>query len=233
MMTTTQWMDVISNNLANSSTQGYKADTLAFSDVMVQNLYGNGGSGGFIGSIGSGPNGVSNAIDHTVGGIKSTGNPLDVAIRTERGMFAIQREGQTLYTRDGSFIVDNNKTLVNSRGLAVLDDQGKKITINGTGKVEIDQLGNVHEGNDIIGKIAVYDGDFAKAGDNLWTAQTRKPTIIQTPELVAGALEGSNVEPVAAMVELIKVQRSFEMTQKSIQSQDDMTGKLFELLNRR
>jgi len=87
----------------------------------------------------------------------------------------------------------------------------------------LDQEGNLHQGNDIVGKIGVYDGEFAKAGSNLWTPVKAQPTIIQDPDLVPGALEGSNVEPVQAMVELIKVQRSFEMSQKSIQTQDDMS----------
>ena len=109
MMTTTQWMDVISNNLANSGTDGFKADTLAFSDVMVKNLYADGGRGPMIGSMGNGPEAVANAIDRSVGTIKSTGNPLDCAIRTPEGMFAVQDNGQTAYTRNGSFSINGDR----------------------------------------------------------------------------------------------------------------------------
>ncbi len=231
MMTTTQWMDVVSNNLANSGTDGYKADTLAFSDFMVKKLYGSGGKGPLLGSLGNGPQGVSNAIDHTVGAIKPTGNPLDCAIRTEKGMFAVQENGQTYYTRNGSFSVNADREIVTSQGLPVLDTTGQKISVPGTERIEIDAQGQVHQGNNIVANIGIFDGEFSKIGNNLWTTGSAKA--MENPSLAMASVEGSNVEAVQAMVDLIKIQRSFEMSQKSIQTQDDMTGKLFEILNRR
>jgi len=231
MMTTAQWMDVVSNNLANSGTNGYKADTLAFTDVMMKNMYADGGKGNYLGSLGNGPEPVSNAIDRSVGVIKSTGNPLDVAIRTPQGMFAVQQDGQTYYTRNGNFTLDSTGTLVTDQGLPVLDNKGQKIKATGVEKVMIDEVGNVHQGNDVLAQIGIYDSDFRKAGGNLWTA-TRNPIPVASPELATAALEASNVEPVQAMVDLIKVSRSFELSQKSIQTQDEMTGKLFDVLNR-
>ena len=230
MMTTTQWMDVISNNLANSATDGYKADTLAFSDVMVKNLYANGGHGPLIGSLGNGPEGVANAIDRSVGTIKPTGNPLDCAIRTQQGMFAVQQNGQTAYTRNGSFSLNSDRDLVTSQGQPVLDDRGQKITLPGTERVEIDAQGQVHQGNSVVATLGIFDGEFSKAGNNLWASPNAK--LLTNPSLAMGAIESSNVEAVQAMVDLIKIQRSFEMSQKSIQTQDEMTGKLFEILNR-
>ena len=230
MMTTTQWMDVISNNLANTTTDGYKADTLAFSDVMVKNLYANGGNGPMIGSIGNGPEGVANAIDRSVGTIKPTGNPLDCAIRTSQGMFAVQQNGQTAYTRNGSFSLNASRELVTNQGLNVLDDKGQKITLPGTERLEIDALGQVHQGNNVVATLGLFDGEFAKVGNNLWSSKDAKP--LPNPSLAMASIESSNVDAVQAMVELIKIQRSFEMSQKSIQTQDEMTGKLFEVLNR-
>lgn len=231
MMTTTQWMDVISNNLANSGTDGYKADTLAFTDVLTKKLYAGGGRGQYLGTLGNGPESISNAIDKSVGTIKSTGNSLDVALKTPKGMFSVQKEGQTMYTRDGSFTVNSNRELVTKQGYPVLDDRGAKIVVPGIEKVMIDEQGLVHQGNDVVATLGIFDGDFVKAGDNMWSS--KNPTPLQNPEIAIAALESSNVEPVQAMVDLIKIQRSFEMSQKSIQTQDDMTGKLFEILNRR
>lgn len=233
MMTTSQWMDVISNNLANSGTNGYKADTLAFADVMMKNMYADGGRGVYLGSMGNGPEAVSNAIDRSVGTIKSTGNALDVAIRTPQGMFAVQKDTQTYYTRNGNFTLDSTGTLVTDQGYPVLDTKGGKIKATGVEKVMIDEQGNVHQGNDILAQIGVFEADFGKAGGNLWTTNGKTPILVASPELATCALEASNVEPVQAMVDLIKVQRSYEMSQKSIQTQDDMTGKLFDILNRR
>lgn len=231
MMTTTQWMDVISNNLANSGTDGYKADTLAFSDVMVKRLYANGGNGPMIGTLGNGPEGIANAIDRTVGTIKSTGNPLDCAIRTPKGMFAVQQNGRTAYTRNGSFTVNSERELVSNQGLPVLDDRGQRIVIAGTERVEIDADGQVIQGNETIANLGIYDGEFSKSGNNLWVSTDAQ--LMPNPSLATGGVESSNVEAVGAMIDLIKIQRSFEMSQKSIQTQDEMTGKLFELLNRR
>jgi hypothetical protein len=231
MMTTTQWMDVVSNNLANSGTDGYKADSLAFSDVMVKRLYGNGGNGPLIGTLGNGPEIVSNSVDRSVGTIKPTGNPTDVAIRTPQGMFAVQQIGNVAYTRNGSFTINSDRELVTKQGFPVLSDQGEKITIPGTERVEIDAEGQVHQGNSVVANLGIFDGDFVKAGNSLWTSKDAKP--MQNPSLATAAVESSNVEAVSAMVDLIKIQRSFEMSQKSIQTQDEMTGKLFEILNRR
>ncbi len=233
MSTTSQWMDVISNNLANSGTNGYKADTVAFADVMTKNLYANGGRGAYLGTLGNGPDAVSNNIDRSVGTIKATGNPLDVAIRTPQGMFAIQRDNQTYYTRNGNFTLDSSGTLVTDQGYPVLDTKGGKITATGKDKVMIDEQGYVHQGDNVIAQLGIFDTDFQKAGNNLWAPELgKKPIAVANPELAPAALESSNVEAVQAMVDLIKVQRSFEMSQKSIQTQDDMTGKLFDILNR-
>lgn len=231
MMTTAQWMDVVSNNLANSGTDGYKADTLAFSDVMVKRLYASGGSGAFIGTLGNGPQAIENSIDRSVGTIKNTGNPLDCAIQTKEGMFAVQQNGRTAYTRNGSFTVNQDRELVTIQGLPVLDNQGQKISVSGPDRIQIDANGEVRQGDNVVATLGIYDGVFSKAGNNLWTGTGAK--LISTPVLVSGAVEGSNVEAVGAMIDLIKIQRSFEMSQKSIQTQDEMTGKLFELINRR
>ena len=231
MMTTTQWMDVVSNNLANAGTDGYKADTLAFSDVMVKNLYGNGGNGPLIGTLGNGPQGIANAIDRSVGTIKNTGNPLDCAIRTPQGMFSVQENGKMVFTRNGSFTVNADRDLVTNQGLLVLDNQGQKINLPGTERLEIDADGQVHQGNNVVATLGIYDGEFSKSGNNIWASNDAK--LMPGVSLAQGAVESSNVEPVGAMIDLIKIQRSFEMSQKSIQTQDEMTGKLFELLNRR
>ena len=231
MMTTSQWMDVVSNNLANSATDGYKADTLAFSDVMVKNLYANGGHGQMIGTLGNGPSTVAAYVDRSVGSIKQTGNSLDVAIKTPQGMFAVQRNGNTMYTRNGSFSVNSDRELVTTQGFPVLDDRGAKIVLPGTEKAEIDQEGVVRQGNNTIATLGIFEGTFTKAGDTQWTS--KDATALPNPTIVPGAIEGSNVDAVSAMVDLIKIQRSFEQSQKSIQTQDEMTGKLFEILNRR
>ena len=230
MQTTTQWMDVISNNLANASTDGYKTDTIAFADVLVKNMYANGGSGKFLGSVGSGPDAVVESTDMKLGPVRSTGNPLDIALQNPKEMLAINADGKTQYTRDGALKVSPDMFVVTQRGFQVLDDRGQPIKVSKEGIVHISPTGEVIQGTQEIAKLGVYTGTFTKEGNNLWSAP--QPNRVTEPTLAIASLEGSNVDAIATMVDLIKITRHFEMSQKSIQSQDDMTGKLFEILKR-
>lgn len=230
MQTTTQWMDVISNNLANASTDGYKTDTIAFADVLVKNMYAHGGSGKFLGSVGNGPDAVVESTDMKLGPVRSTGNPLDIALQNPKEMLAIQADGKTQYTRDGALKVSPERFLVTQRGFQVLDDRGQPIRLGTEGLVHISPTGEVMQGTNQIAKLGVYTGTFSKEGNNLWSAPT--PTRVDEPDIAIASLEGSNVDAVATMVDLIKITRHFEMSQKSIHTQDDMTAKLFEILKR-
>lgn len=230
MQTTTQWMDVISNNLANASTDGYKTDTIAFADVLVKNMYANGGDGKFLGSIGNGPDAVVESTDMKLGPVRSTGNPLDVALQDPKQMLAISVNGVTQYTRDGALKLDSEKYLVTSRGYRVLDDRGTPIQLGKEGIISISPKGEVTQGTTEIAKLGVYTGNFTKAGNNLWDCG--QPTRVTEPDIATASIEGSNVDAVATMIDLIKINRHFEMSQKSIQTQDGMTEKLFEILRR-
>lgn len=230
MQTTTQWMDVISNNLANASTDGYKTDTIAFADVLVKNMYANGGNGKFLGSVGNGPDAVVESTDMKLGPVRSTGNPLDIALQNPKHMLAISVDGKTQYTRDGALKVSPDEFLVTQRGFKVLDDRGQPIRLGKEGLVHISPTGEVVQGTDQVAKLGIYTGNFSKEGNNLWSAPQPEPVI--DPSIAIASLEGSNVDAVATMVDLIKINRHFEMSQKSIHTQDDMTGKLFEILKR-
>jgi flagellar basal body rod protein FlgG len=146
-------------------------------------------------------------------------------------MFAVQKDGNTAYTRNGSFSINSDRELVTNQGLPVLDDRGQKISLPGTERVEIDSEGQVRQGNNVVATLGIYDGAFSKLGNSLWMSADAKP--LPNPTLAVASIEGSNVDAISSMVDLIKIQRSFEQSQKSIQTQDEMTGKLFEILNRR
>lgn len=230
MQTTTQWMDVLSNNLANSSTDGYKSDSISFADVLVKNIYADGGSGKLLGSIGNGPEAVIERSDMKLGPVRSTGNPLDIVLQNTKEMLAVNVDGQTMYTRDGALKVDQDRYLVTQRGHRVLDDRGTPIQLQTEGLVQISPNGEVIQGTESIAKLGVFTGSFNKEGNNLWSSG--QPTRVTDPSIATASLEGSNVDVVSTMVDLIKINRHFEMSQKSIHSQDDMTGKLLEILKR-
>ena len=230
MQTTTQWMDVISNNLANASTDGYKSDTIAFADVLVKNMYGNGGNGKFLGSIGNGPDAVVESSDMKLGPVRATGNPLDIALQNPKQMLAISVNGQTQYTRDGALKIDPERYLVTQRGFRVLDDRGTPIKLGTEGVIHVSPSGEVTQGTNEVAKLGIFTGNFKKEGNNLWSCP--QPTRETDPSIATASLEGSNVDAVATMIDLIKINRHFEMSQKSIHTQDDMTAKLFEILKR-
>lgn len=231
MMTTSKWLDVVANNLANAGTDGYKADSLGFADVMNQNIYSNGGRGGSVGSLSSGPMVVEETVDRSVGVLKKTGNPLDVAFDSPNGMFAVQANGQTFFTRSGSFKINSSRELVTSQGQPVLNDRGNRIVVEGEGLLEISEDGEVMENGKMVAKLGIYEGNFEKAGKNLWRSD--RPTALNNVHLLVGQIEGSNVQPIEAMVDLIKINRSYEQSQRSIQAQDELTTKLVDILNRR
>jgi flagellar basal-body rod protein FlgF len=230
MIAAQKWMDVVSNNLANVSTSGFKRDDVAFRDVMVREMRSGGGRGSHLGSLGSG---VILDQEFTIferGSITPTGNPLDVAIDSDTGLFAVQTPNGVRYTRDGAFQLDSNRRLVTKTGHAVLDDRGSEIELP-LGTISISGDGTVSVDNAEVGKLGVYDGSFKKIGDNLFASATANA--IDGPTLKPGSIESSNVNVVEAMITLISVNRTFEMSQKNITQQDELTQRLIQSLQDR
>lgn len=229
MSTAQKWLDVVSNNLANASTIGYKKDGLTFADKLVRELAVDGGEGKAVGSLGNGATVDQQYTDFSSGMIAMTGNPLDMAVRGSEGAFAIQTQNGVRYTRDGAFQIGTDRQLVSSGGHPVLDISGQPIKL-GTGTVRVSDDGGVFVEGVRTAQIGVFEGDFEKIGANLLSSANAKPS--ESPSLVVGGIESSNVNVVEEMVALIKVNRSFEMAQRSAQSQDESTGKLMGALGR-
>ena len=162
------------------------------------------------------------------GPITATGNPLDVALKTPNAMFAVQNADSTIsYTRDGSFSLNSNHELVTQSGALVLDSNKNPITLP-PGQISIASNGTVSVTNGksttSAGTLGVFTGSFSKAGANLYTGSN--VTDVATPDLAAGSVEGSNVNAVESMLDLIRISRSYEMQQKSITQQDELSQKL-------
>jgi flagellar basal body rod protein FlgG len=235
MQSSEQWLDVVANNLANVSTTGFKREIVSFPAALQQQLAANGGLGKPIGSIGGAPGDatVSTALGE-LGPIQNTGNPLNVALRTPAAMFAVQTEQGTQYTRDGSFGVNSEGMLVTASGNNVLDTAGNPIQIP-KGNVSIATNGEITVENgrrsQPVGKLGAYTGSFQKYGDNLFSlADGESATPTQNPSFLSGALEGSNVNAVEAMVDMIRIGRSYQLQQQTITQQDQLTQKLVQTL---
>jgi len=235
-------LSVISNNLANVNTTGFKRDQAIFQDLIYQNKKQAGGNttedtrapSGL--SIGTGVRVVATEKLHTQGNISQTGKPLDMAI-LGRGFFQIQQaDGSTFYTRDGSFQMDADGQVVTSQGLLLqpaltIPQDTQSITIGADGTVSVltgnntapSQIGNVQLAD------FVNPAGLQPEGNNLFaeTASSGSPTT-GTPGLTglgsleSGAVETSNVNVVEELVNMIETQRAYEMNSKVISTADQM-----------
>lgn len=242
-------LDVISNNLANSSTNGFKRAHAVFEDLMYQNLRQVGSSTSEQSQlptglqVGLGVRTVSTSRSFTQGSLQQSGNGLDVAIQGN-GFFQITMPDGTLnYTRDGSFQVNAQGQLVTSNGLPVAN--GITVPANAT-NVSISADGNVTA--TIPGTVApqpigtiplasfINPAGLDPRGQNLYaeTAASGQPNT-GTPganglgQLMQGFLETSNVNVVQELVGMIHTQRAYEMNSKAIQTSDQMLQKLGQL----
>lgn len=228
-----QRMDVITNNLANINTTGYKKDRMVF-DSMLNNAKNPTLSAG---SMTDGPvlAGYTVETDFSPGPVKQTGNPLDLSLDGE-GFFVVNTPEGKAYTRQGNFHLDANNRLVTADGYE-LQGNGGPLTIKG-GKVDIDVKGAVFVDGQQAGAIDIVDFprpyQLQKMGSTLFvptdpgaTAQPAANTRINQ-----GTIEGSNVQPLLEMVTLIANTRFYEQCVKTVQSYDQMAAKAANDLGR-
>ena len=228
MMAAEKWQETIAHNLANASTTGFKREILAFDEGFLRKMVS--AEGKQIGELGAGPVLAGSQLDLEVGAALTTGNPLDVAIRTRDGMFAVETPQGTKYTRDGSFSLNSNREIVTKLGMPILDDRGGRIQIPADKTPRINDKGEVVAGDEVVGKIGVYQGKFVRWDNGLFDAGN--PTAMENVTLISGAVESSNVNAVEEMINMIKLNRAFEMAQKSASSQDESTEKLIQSASR-
>ncbi|MGC2062658.1 MAG: flagellar hook basal-body protein [Thermodesulfovibrionales bacterium] len=212
-------IDMISQNLANASTLGYKKDKVAFQDFLLSQL-----SGRQEASEARTLSDVATVrTDFSGGNIIRTGNPLDVAI-DGKGFMSL--EGGK-FTRRGDLRLDTTGYLVNTQGVKVLGKNGP-ILVSGKGTVDINPAGDVSIDGIQIDKIRLVDfqdmNALRKAGEDSFETQQNPMTSKAT--LKQGYVETSNIEVVREMVQLIAAMREFEMSQKAIQSFDEATAKV-------
>jgi len=241
-------LDTIANNLANSSTTGFRQLRLEFQDMVYQNLVTPGAaqsqstvSAGL--QIGLGTKSAATEVIMTQGSLNQTSNPLDVAIAGS-GFFRIQRaNGDLAYTRDGSFRLDSTSRLVTQLGEVLepgitMPTDATNITVNPDGTVQANLPNRTDLAN--VGSIQiatfVNPGGLEAVGNNLFlaTAASGDPIVVKpgdqgTGSISQGNLEGSNVSAVEEMINMITTQRNYELNSKIIESADEMLQKLTAL----
>jgi flagellar basal-body rod protein FlgG len=235
-------MAVVSNNLANVNTTGFKKSRAVFEDLLYQNVRQVGGAtsqdtqapSGL--SLGTGVRVVATEKTYTQGSLNNTGNALDMAI-SGRGFFQVLLPDGTLgYTRAGDFQMNNQGQLVTSSGYAVqpginIPQGAQSITIGNDGVVSVLLAGGSAPTQ--VGQLQLADfvnpAGLQPRGENLLvesassgSAQTGNPGLSGLGTLNQGMVESSNVNVVEEMVNMIETQRAYEMNTKAIQTTDQM-----------
>jgi flagellar basal-body rod protein FlgG len=233
-------LDVISNNLANVNTNGYKMSKLQFQDLLYQTTRAAGadqGSGNQLPAslqIGQGSTPISTERIFTQGNLTQTGGNLDVAIQGN-GFFEVQLPDGTLaYTRDGSFKSNSQGTIVTSDGYPVqggfqpVPAGATNITISASGQVTYTTASGTTNSQIQLARFN-NPGGLDAVGHNLYketaasgTAELGTPAQNGFGEVQQGYLEGSNVSVVQEMVNLILAQRAYEVNSKAVQAADQM-----------
>lgn len=235
-------MTVVSNNLANVNTNGFKKGRVIFEDLLYQNLSQAGGATsqnteqptGL--NLGTGVRVVATEKSFSQGTTVNTGNPFDIMI-SGRGFFQILLpDGSEAYTRDGSFKIDSEGRLVTASGYEVqpsitVPNGTTSITVSGDGVVQATVTGQVEPVT--LGTLQIADfinpAGLQPRGQNLLvesaasgTPQLGNPGLEGRGELVQGSVEGSNVNVVEELVGMIETQRAYEMASKAISTSEQM-----------
>ncbi|MFZ2619915.1 MAG: flagellar basal-body rod protein FlgG [Alphaproteobacteria bacterium] len=241
-------VDVLSNNIANLATTGFKQQNVAFNDLVYQSRVGVGSITSSLGTIA--PTGVQIGLGVGVGGIypilkqgalNRTDNDFDIALQG-KGFFKISMpDGTTQFTRDGSFQIDNTGQMVTKQGHALdpaitVPSDAVDLTISADGVVSALVAGtNTNLGTITIATFANESG-LKNKGNNLYaeteasgTAQDTTPGLDGTGELLQGFLEASNVDPIESVTRLITAQRAYELNSRVISTADEMLGTVTQI----
>lgn len=228
-------MDVLTNNLANADTTGFKkegATSQAFDSVLALKIKDASENPNLPKPIGMANLGVKigeNYTDYSQGAFRVTGNTYDIAL-SGKGFFAVEftsknGDTSTKYTRDGSFVVNTEGYLVTKDGDYVLNSSGSHIKIDPTKDVSIDSLGYISQNGSRVTQIGITDFEdynyLEHYGENYYQPVEGATITKSTATTNQGYLEASNVQVVQEMVEMISVSRQYESNQRMITTIDN------------
>lgn len=242
-------LDVVSNNLANVGTTGFKRSRAVFEDLVYQNLRQSGAQSsdqtrlpsGL--QVGTGVHVVATERIHSQGNLTKTDKPTDVAINGSGFFQVLMPDGTTSYTRDGSFQKDRDGQLVTASGFPVqpaitIPANATSITVGRDGIVSVVQAGSSNTVQ--IGQLQlatfVNPTGLESRGENLYAETDASgapnqvnPGVDGAGTLSQGYVEASNVNVVEELVNMIATQRSYEINSKAVQTSDQMLQRLAQL----
>ncbi|MGB1879775.1 MAG: flagellar basal-body rod protein FlgG [Gammaproteobacteria bacterium] len=241
---------VISNNLANVATTGYKRSRASFEDLIYETVQQPGAQSSQSTEIpsglmlGTGVHTISTTKIFTQGSLTQTDNNLDVAIQGRGFLQVLMPDGTQAYTRDGGLTMNSQGQLVTSGGYEIdpgitIPSETLSVTIGSDGTVSVLAAGQNQPSQ--VGTLQLADfinpQGLQPIGENLFketvasgNPQTGTPGLNGLGTFIQGAVEASNVNPVEELVEMIETQRSYEMNSKAIQTVDEMLQFLTQTL---
>lgn len=240
-------LDVVSNNMANADTTGYKkmgSTSQSFDEELAVRIndmdreY----SKRRIGTLNGGVKIGETYTDYSQGSFKVTEGTYDFALGGS-GFFTIRTTDKsgvthTRYTRDGSFTVTKDGYLVTKDGDSVIGTDGNPIQIPGaqTAQVTVDELGNIYANETYVNQFALVDFDdydtVIMYGENMWETTDATQIVAADATVNQGYLEASNVSVIDEMVDMITITRAYETNQKMVQTVDSMLEKAVSEIGR-
>lgn len=220
-------MDVVANNIANMNTPGYKGEELMFTEYLTRSLN---TDSAFKDRIVF-PRDIGIARDMSEGAWQNTDNPLDVAIGGE-GFFVVETAAGRMYTRNGHFKLNQDGQIVGANGNPVLSTTNQPFFVApNESQINISEDGTVSTENAVLGRLQVVSFDDTQnlrkeAGSLFYTDQDPQP--VEAPKLHQGVLEGSNVNAVVEMTQMIEINRSYTNAQKMIENENERQRRAME-----
>jgi flagellar basal-body rod protein FlgF len=221
-------MDTTANNLANLTTSGFKVEHVVSRSLSEKPA-----------AAADSPQNISFADawtlqrDFATGPLEQTGNPLDFALEGD-GFFEVQSKAGTAYTRDGQFGLDDTGQVVTRNGDPVMGEGGP-ITLNPTGgPISVSREGSISQDGVAVGTLKVMKfqtpGALERMGSNLWKATDEQPQPATDVRIAPGMVEGSNVNAVLELTEMIDISRQYTSVAKMISQADELRGMSIEKL---
>jgi flagellar basal-body rod protein FlgG len=242
-------LDVITNNLANVGTTGFKRSRAVFEDLLYQTIRQPGGQSSQLTQLpsglqlGTGVRVVASERIFIQGNLQQTGNDKDLAIQGTGFFQVLMPDGTLAYTRDGSFQIDSEGQLVTASGYPVqptiaLPSDAQSVTVGRDGTVSVVQPGSVTPNT--VGTLELANfmnsAGLSAKGENLYVETASSgPPIINAPDtngmgyLSQGYIETSNVNVVEEMTNMIEAQRAYEINSKAVTAADQMLQKLTQM----
>jgi flagellar basal-body rod protein FlgF len=231
-MTLQRQLDIVANNIANADTAGFKTEKPLFRTEPKSPA-----------RTADGPKPIKFVIDagltrdFSQGALRTTNSAFDLAI-DGAGFFQIQTPEGERYTRDGHFRLDETGRIVTQAGQAVLDARGAEVIIDPKkGALEIARDGSMSQGIEQVGRLGVVNfdslSDLEKSGDNQFrNTSNQQPQPAPGSLLRQGMLEGSNVNPVLQVTDMIQVTRAYESLARMMESTQELSRRTVERLGR-